>query len=120
MEQLKPSSHLLKHLIDSHENDDHEKVKFGMKDVKFTHSSFERQILESVVIQQERHHNLLNSRAKFNRCAIPRVTTKMGENLFKQWEAENEKEKEKDEKLEEKLREMRKERNKGRRGKPKQ
>ena len=71
--------------------------------------------MESVIIQQERHHHLLNSRAEYNRCAVPRLTTKIGDFHYKKWEEETEKEKEKEEELEEKIRKMRKERNKTRR-----
>ena len=72
MDQLKPGSHFLKHLIEIHEDEEKENVRFWIRVVKFTRSSFERQILESVVIQQERtKHHLLNSRAEYNRCAVP-------------------------------------------------
>ena len=76
--------------------------------IQFTRSSFERQVLESVIIQKERHHHLLNSRSEFNRCAIPRLSTKIGD--YKKYEKEIEIEREKDEQLEEKIRNMRKER----------
>jgi hypothetical protein len=115
MQQLKPSSHLLKHIVDIHENENPAEIEFGLKVLKYTKSSFERQILESVVIQQERHHNLLNSKAEYNRSAVPRLTSKMGENQFKKWGEEEEKEKEKNEELENRIRVMRKERNKERR-----
>ena len=56
-----------------------DKVEFGMQVVKYTRSSFERQILESVQIQQERgHHHLLNSKSEYNRCLIPRLTAQLG------------------------------------------
>ena len=61
MEQLKPSSHLLKHIVDKHEKENPGEIEFGLRVLKYTRSSFERQILESVIIQQERHHFLLNS-----------------------------------------------------------
>ena len=112
MEQLKPGSHFLKHLVDVHEKDEKENVRFGVKVIQFTRSSFERQVLESVIIQKERHHHLLNSRSEFNRCAIPRLSTKIGD--YKKYEKEIEIEREKDEQLEEKIRNMRKERSRGR------
>ena len=115
MEQLNPGSHLLKHLLDIHEDEDHTGVKFGVRVVMFTQSSFERQLQESVVIQQERHHHhLLNSRSEYNRCAVPRLTSKIGDNQYKKYEKEIEEEKEKEEILESKIRKMRKERNRGR------
>ena len=54
MAQLKSSSHMLKHTVGVHQNEDMEKVHFGMRVHKFTTSSFERQIRESVVIQTQR------------------------------------------------------------------
>ena len=72
MEQLKPGSHFLKHLVDMHGKDEKENVRFGVKVIQFTRNSFERQVLESVI----RHHQLLNSHSEFNRRAILRVSTK--------------------------------------------
>ena len=117
MEQLKPGSHLLQHILDvhEHEQEDQEEVRFGVKIRQFSKSSFERQILESVLIQQDRHHYLLNSRAEYNRCAVPRLATKIGERDFKKWEKRQEKEKEKEEQLEKNIRNLRKERNRLRR-----
>ena len=71
--------------------------------------------MESVVIQQERHHNLLNSKGEYDRSAVPRLTSKMGDNQYKKWEEKEEKEKEKNEELENRIRMMRKNRNKERR-----
>ena len=115
IEQLKPSSHLLKHLLDQHEEEDHKAIIFNLKIISFCHSSFNRQIKESVVIQQERGHNLLNSKAEFNRSAVPRLTTKIGESQYKQWEKKAKADMEKHEILEGKIRLMRKQRNRGRR-----
>ena len=69
----------------------------------------------SITIQKEREHHLLNSRAEYNRCAVPRLTTKIGEKDYKKWERKNEEEREKEEILEEKIRTLRKNRNKERR-----
>ena len=51
LKNYSPTSHLLKHVLDKHEEEDIEKVKFGIRVVKYTRSPFERQILESVKIQ---------------------------------------------------------------------
>ena len=115
MTQLKPCSHLLKHIVDVHEEEEIKNIKFNIKVLSYCQSSFERQILESVLIQQERHHHLLNSKAEFNRSAVPRLTTKIGEKHYKKWEKQNEKDEERNEELEEKIRKMRKNRNKERR-----
>ena len=113
LQQLKPESHMLKHVVDKHEGMDIEKVKFGVR------SAFERQLLESVIIQQEREsHSLLNSRAEYNRCAVPRLSTKIGDNNYKKFEKEMEKDKEKNSYLESKIRDLRKSRNIERRNIP--
>jgi hypothetical protein len=88
IEALKTSSHMLRHLLDRHENDSWKEVEFGAKVLRFTRSSFERQLLESVLIQENRDHHLLNSRSEYNRCAIPRLATKMGEKDIEKWKEE--------------------------------
>ena len=77
IDQLKPSSHMLRHLIDQHSNEEWEGVNFHMRVLKYTRSSFDRQILESVLIQNNRNHHILNSRSEYNRCALPRLSAKM-------------------------------------------
>ena len=115
MVTLKNKSHMLKHAILNHPEKDVLDVKFGMKVVQFCKSSFERQILESVVIQTERNdHNLLNSRAEYNRCSLPRLTTQLGDQEHKKYEKELENEKIQEDLVEKKIREMRKEMNKKR------
>ena len=43
-------------------------MKFGMRVLKFTQSAMERQILESVRIQEERKkHLIMNSKAEYSR-----------------------------------------------------
>ena len=56
-EYLSSKSFMLKHLIDRHEGEKFDAKMFGVKILKFTKSSFERQILESVLIQENREHN---------------------------------------------------------------
>ena len=77
----KTSSHMLRHLLMLHEDeeDDCDKIDFGMKILKSTRTAFERQILESVMIQKSRQHNIMNNKAEYNRCALPRLTAKLGE-----------------------------------------
>ena len=78
--QLRTSSHMLKHCIGVHENSDMGDIKFGMKVIQYSKSSFERQIRESVQIQAERKdHHLLNSRSEYNRCSVPRLSAQMGD-----------------------------------------
>ena len=42
-----------------------------------------RQMLESVIIQKKIHHNILNSRSEYNRCSLPRLSTRLGEKKYK-------------------------------------
>ena len=89
----KTSSHMLRHLLGEHEEEEEEweRIEFGMKILKSTRSAFERQIMESVLIQQNRGHYLMNSKSEYNRCAIPRLTAKLGEKELQNWR-ENDKE----------------------------
>ena len=115
MAQLRTSSHMLKHALTEHEEQDMGELKFGMQILRTCKSSFERQIHESVVIQQERkHHHILNSRSEYNRCSLPRISTKIGDNEYKKYSKEIEEEKKQEEKIEGKIRQLRKERNKAR------
>ena len=60
-----------------------EEKRFGIRVLKFTKTSFERQILELVLIQENKNQNLLNSKMEYNRCGVPRLTSKLGENVYK-------------------------------------
>ena len=114
MQQLKPSSHMLRHILDMHEGELIADIKFGMEVIRFTRTSWERQMLESVVIQQSTSHNLLNSKSEYNRCSLPRLSTRMGDKEYKKYEKKQELAKRKEEMLESRIREMRKTRNKNR------
>ena len=115
MASLKSTSHMLKHVVSSHPEQDMEKVEFGMKVIKYTQTSFERQIRESVIIQSERtKHNILNSRSEYNRCSLPRLCTQIGDEAYEQYGKEIDKEKLEEERIENKIRNLRKERNKAR------
>ena len=112
---LKTGSHILKHYFDQHEGERLEDLEFGMKIRCTAKSAFERQVSESVIIQQESGmHHILNSRSEYNRCALPRLTTKLGEEEFSAWKKDLIEEKRKEEDLEEKIRHLRKTRNKER------
>ena len=115
MAQLKNSSHMLKHVLLNHKEQDMEHVKFGMKILRTCKSSFERQIYESVTIQQERlEHHVLNSRSEYNRCSLPRISAQIGEQDYEKYNTELKEEKLQEEQLEEMIRKIRKERNKAR------
>ena len=106
---------MLKHIVATHENEDMNTIKFKMKIVSHTRTSFERQIKESVLIQHERkNHHLLNSRSEYNRCSLPRLCTQVGDGEYKKYNKEPELEKQEEEKLENKIRELRKVKNKAR------
>ena len=106
---------MLKHVLLNHPEQDMEHVAFGMKILRTCKSSFERQIFESVAIQQERkEHYILNSRTEYNRCSIPRLSTQVGDKEFEKYSKELKEEKEQEEKLEQMARKIRKERNKAR------
>ena len=114
---LNSDSHMLKHMVEDHYLEDFEKVKWGMFITRFMRTAFERQIEEAVTITREAENNeILNSRAEWNQCALPRLTTRMGDigEELKKWEKEMEDENKKEEKIEEKIRNMRRKMNKAR------
>ena len=101
--KLNKANHFLKHLVDKHREEDWEKVDMQMKVVKYHRSAFERQIYEAVLIQEYRHHHILNSKSEYNRAALPRIGIKMGDKEFKQHEKENIESLEKEEALEKEI-----------------
>ena len=104
---------MLKHAIEEHQGEDVRQVKFGIRAMAFCRSSFERQIMEACKIQEERiKHVILNSKSEFNRSAVPRIMTKLGDKEYEKYGKEKSEEKRKEEEIEEKIRELRKERNK--------
>ena len=115
MAQLKTTSHMLKHVLTKHPEQDMAEVQFGMKIVRTCMSSFERQIYESVLIQREREeHHILNSRTEYNRCSLPRITTQVGEQEVEKYNQTLLQEKQEEEKLEKLIINLRKQRNKAR------
>ena len=112
-DQLHTSSHMLKHIIEKHgEEEDPDKTQFGVRVVRYTRRAFERQIIESVLIQEERSHFILNSKSEYNRCSLPRLTANLGNREWKKRRKEEEEEKEREAALERVITTMRKERNK--------
>ena len=115
MAQLKTTSHMLKHVLTKHPEQDMAEVQFGMKIVRTCMSSFERQIYESVLIQREREeHHILNSRTEYNRCSLPRITTQVGEQEVEKYNQTLLQEKQEEEKLEKMIINLRKQRNEAR------
>ena len=112
---LNPKSHMLKHILTHHPDQDMLSIEFDMKVRKFCSTSFERQVLESVTIQQERnYHNLMNSKSEYNRCSLPRLSTKMGEQEYREYNESLAREQQEEEQLDKKIRELRKIKNKAR------
>ena len=68
---------MLKHILDKHEGKQPGEVIFMMKALRFHKSAFEQQVHEAVLIQENRSHNILNSHSEYNRCALPRLGTKL-------------------------------------------
>ena len=80
LERMEEDSHMMKHIANIHQDKEISEVEFGMRVVSFTRSALERQVLESVKIQEERRENIiLNSKSEYSRCTIPRLTAKMGD-----------------------------------------
>ena len=107
---------MLRHLLDVHEEEESEwdSIEFGMRILKSTRTAFERQILESVLIQKSRHHKIMNNKAEYNRCALPRLTAKLGEKDLDRWREGDRLEMEKEASIEEKKRLRKKEKSKRR------
>ena len=94
-DKLHTDSHMLKHILDKHRDCKMNEVEFGIRVLKFVRTSFERQIMESVLI-----HHIMNSKSEYNRCSLPRLTAKMGEREINRFKKELEEEKRKQEALE--------------------
>ena len=62
------------------------------------------------MIQNKRDHHIMNSRSKFNRCAIARLVTKVGDKELKKWRYKDKEMQDTEEKIEEQIRLLKKER----------
>ena len=86
LKELKPESHMLRHYFDKHQEEEIENMRFGGRILKQARSAFNRQISESVQIQQNSsQHFILNSKSEYNRCALPRLATKLGSPQWTSW-----------------------------------
>ena len=102
LEKMDEDSHMMKHVATYHEGEEIEEVKFGMRVVSFCRTPLERQVLESVKIQEERQKNItMNSRSEYSRSKIPRLTAKMGDD---EYDERRENEKKEDKLIEENVR----------------
>ena len=90
-----PGSHMLKHCVKKHHDQDWNEVIFRMKAIKFHRSAFERQLHEATLLQQARKvHIILNSKSEYSRCTIPRLSISMGDKVFRDKIEDEEKKKE--------------------------
>ena len=116
-QELKKESHMIKHYFDHHEEEELEDMEFGMRIARTTRTAFNRQILESVLIQSRKtKHNILNSKSEYNRCALPRLTAKLGEETYSKMEKAKKEEKLAEKELELKIRNLKVKQGKQRRG----
>ena len=101
--------------MDVHEGEGLDIIKFNMRVIRFHKTAFETQIHESVLIQENRSHNLLSLKSESNHCAIPRLTMKMGDRDMKSEEEKLERDAKREEELKMKIRGLKKQRSRLRR-----
>ena len=103
---LDESSHLLKHYLQCHKNIKLEEMEVGMRVRSTFKSAIERQISEAVAISIEERKGtiLMNSKAEYNRCKLPRLNTQSLEEQLEEAEAEKKKKRE----LENEIKDMKK------------
>ena len=100
--------------MESHEAEKLEDIIFNIKVLRYAKTAFERQIYESVLIQENTGHKLLNSKSEYNRCAISRLTLKIGDKETKEEVDRRKEEQKKEEEIDEKVRGLRKQKNRQR------
>ena len=62
LRKLEEDSHLLKHVAHYHQGVPMEEIRFGMRVKRYARTALERQVLESVLIQEERKlHIIINT-----------------------------------------------------------
>ena len=86
-ENLNERSHMLKHYVLEHQGKiKMNELEFGMRVRESYNTAIERQVGEAVSISVEKRNGkkLLNSKAEYNRCTLPRLCTKSGKTIFKE------------------------------------
>ena len=78
LEYKRHKSHMLKHAVNHHSELDPCRVKFEKRILSSHKTAFERQIREEVLIEKFAGPMIMNSKLEYNRCSIPRITMKMG------------------------------------------
>ena len=114
---MNTGSYMLRHAVDMHPGKEFDTSRYRVKILEYARSSFERQIRESVHLQNNREHHLLNSKSEYNRCAIPRLTTVLGEKEHRQERKEEDDDKRKEDTVVGKIRQLKKQHSKTRRQK---
>ena len=99
---------MLKHYLNNHLEESPQDMIFRMKILCFKRSAYERQIHESVLIQQNRNHHLLNFKSEFNRCSLPRLTVKLGDKEMDELSKTLREEQKKEDELEKVIRDLKK------------
>ena len=98
---------MLKHYFEHHSGEKLEEMRFGARIVKPARTAFNRQVCESVHIQENAaKHEILNSKSEYNRCALPRLTTKLGDNTVDKLEKLKKEQIEKEKELMNKIRSL--------------
>ena len=103
LEDMKIESHMLKHYIENHEDIEIRDMEFGMRIVRKPRTAFNRQIAVSVMIQSNKNHHILNSKSEYNRRALPRLVTRIGEESLEKIEKLRREEKKAEDEYEKKV-----------------
>ena len=117
---MKIESHMLKHYIENHEDEEIRDMEFGMRIVRKPRTAFNRQIAVSVMIQSNKNHHILNSKSEYNRCALPRLATRIGEESLEKIEKLRREEKKAEDEYEKNVKNLRMRKSRERREKPTQ
>ena len=86
---MEETSHLLKHYLIFHKDIKMEEMKYGMRIRSVFQNCLERQVGEALVIdiEQRKKITLMNSKSEYNRCKLPRISTR---NHSEHWREEKE------------------------------
>ena len=85
---MEERSHLMKHYLKYHKNIGLEDMEVGMRIRSTFKSAMERQVAEAVAICRDESQgiSLMNSKAEYNRCKLPRLNTQSIEDQVKEIE----------------------------------
>ena len=86
--------------------------------MKQARTAFNWQIGESIEIQNNKHHHILNSKSGYNRYSLPRLSAKLAEVTLASLEKEKREEKEQEDEIKRKIRQLKLQRSSQRRETP--